>query len=244
MPAGVPIEAGHPGAVGGSACHLRAAIDSGAPRWLRANRPGACRHPRPGLIENAPRAFHWLWNRAYTLAIFGLISRCSDCGLLQMPAGFNGLLRARDGAESSKVTFVELFFDLVFVFAVTQLSHALLEHLTFSGAAQTTLLLMAVWWVWIYTSWATNWLDPEKIAVRLMMFALMLAGLVLSTSIPQAFETKATAFASAYVFMQVGRGLFTMGAVRPESPGNYRNFQRINAWLVLRCRILDCRRLY
>ena len=120
--------------------------------------------------------------------------------------------------KSSKVTFVELFFDLVFVFAVTQLSHALLEHLTFSGAVQTTLLLMAVWWVWIYTSWATNWLDPEKIAVRLMIFALMLAGLVLSTSIPHAFDTKATAFAGAYVFMQVGRGLFTMVAVRRGKP--------------------------
>src|SRR5215510_4295539 len=99
-----------------------------------------------------------------------------------------GLLRSRD--HRAHVTFVELFFDLVFVFAITQLSHSLLEHFTALGALQTTLLLMAVWWVWIYTSWVTNWLDPEKTPVRLMLFALMLAGLVLSTSIPQAFESK------------------------------------------------------
>jgi low temperature requirement protein LtrA len=71
-----------------------------------------------------------------------------------------GLLRARSGHAHSKVTFVELFFDLVFVFAITQLSHLLMEHFTPSGAAQTLLLMLAVWWVWIFTSWVTNWLDP------------------------------------------------------------------------------------
>lgn len=140
------------------------------------------------------------------------------------------LLRERHG--HSRVTFVELFFDLVFVFAVTQLSHSLLEHLTPLGAVQTALLLMAVWWVWIYTSWATNWLDPDRAAVRLMLFALMLAGIVLSTSIPKAFESKALAFAGAYVFMQVGRSLFMVAALRGHSPVNYRNFQRIVIWLL------------
>jgi low temperature requirement protein LtrA len=146
------------------------------------------------------------------------------------PAG-NSLLRVRGGHEASRVTFVELFFDLVFVFAVTQLSHSLLEHLTAGGLLQTTLLFLAVWWVWIYTSWVTNWLDPDKAPVRLMLFALMLAGLVLSTSIPEAFETKALPFAAAYVFMQVGRCLFTLWALKGHSPNNYRNFQRITSWL-------------
>jgi low temperature requirement protein LtrA len=148
------------------------------------------------------------------------------------PARAN-LLRVRGGHETSRVTYVELFFDLVFVFAVTQLSHALLEHLSLGGLLQTTLLFLAVWWVWIYTSWATNWLDPDKVPVRLMLFVLMLAGLVLSTSIPKAFETRGLAFAGAYVVMQVGRCLFTMWALRAHSPGNYRNFQRITCWLVL-----------
>jgi low temperature requirement protein LtrA len=59
------------------------------------------------------------------------------------------LLRAR--TEHARVTNVELFFDLVFVFAVTQLSHNLIEHFTALGLVQTTVLFMAVWWVWIYT---------------------------------------------------------------------------------------------
>ncbi|KAB2917913.1 MAG: hypothetical protein F9K29_08755 [Hyphomicrobiaceae bacterium] len=147
--------------------------------------------------------------------------------------GISDLRRARHADEHVKVTFVELFFDLVFVFAVTQLSHALLQHFSPMGIVQTVLLLMAVWWVWIYTSWVTNWLDPDRTAVRLMLFALMLAGLVLSTSIPKAFESKGLAFAGAYVFMQVGRCLFTLWSLRRHSPGNYRNFQRITSWLAL-----------
>ena len=94
------------------------------------------------------------------------------------------LLRKRKDGGEARVGSVELFFDLVFVFAVTQLSHFLLHHLTPLGGVQTCLLLMAVWWVWIYTSWVTNWLDPDKTQVRVMLFLLMLAGLVLSTSLP------------------------------------------------------------
>ncbi len=141
------------------------------------------------------------------------------------------VLRPRRGHEDSRVTFVELFFDLVFVFAVTQLSHLLLAHLTLLGVIQTTLLLMAVWWVWIFTSWVTNWLDPDQVPVRLMLFVLMLAGLVLSTSLPQAFEAQGLTFAAAYVFMQVGRSLFMLWALGRHPPGNRRNFQRITAWL-------------
>jgi len=143
------------------------------------------------------------------------------------------LLRTRRRDERSRVTFVELFFDLVFVFAVTQLSHSLLEHLTPMGLLQTTLLITAVWCAWIYTSWVTNWVDPDSAPVRLMLFALMLAGLVLSTSIPKAFETKGLAFAGAFAFMQVGRSVFMLWALKGHSPANYRNFQRITCWLAL-----------
>jgi low temperature requirement protein LtrA len=101
-----------------------------------------------------------------------------------MPFGAStNFLRIQHGHEHSRVTFVELFFDLVFVFAVTQLSHTLLEHLTILGLAQTLILFLAVWWAWIDTAWTTNWLDPQRTPVRVMLFALMLAGLILSTSI-------------------------------------------------------------
>jgi low temperature requirement protein LtrA len=140
------------------------------------------------------------------------------------------LLRPRGGHDHARVTYVELFFDLVFVFAVTQLSHGLLAHLTLSGALETGLLMMAVWWVWIYTSWITNWLDPEQRAVRLMLFVLMAAGLVMSASIPQAFGPRGLAFAAAYVFMQVGRSLFMLWALKHHDRGNFRNFLRITVW--------------
>ncbi|MCB8829894.1 low temperature requirement protein A, partial [Escherichia coli] len=68
--------------------------------------------------------------------------------------------RIRGGSDSAKVDFVELFFDLVFVFAVTQISHFLLHDLSLKGLGESALLLAAVWWVWVYTAWVTNWLDP------------------------------------------------------------------------------------
>ena len=139
-------------------------------------------------------------------------------------------LRVRHGHEHSRVTFVELFFDLVFVFAVTQLSHGLLHHLTPLGALQTGMLMLAVWWAWIDTAWITNWLDPQRPAVRLLLFALMLAGLVLSSSIPKAFEDRALPFALAYLLMQTGRNLFMLWALKNHDPGNYRNFLRITLW--------------
>src|SRR5918992_1031296 len=76
-------------------------------------------------------------------------------------AGGSGLLR-RPGEEAHRVTFFELFFDLVYVFAITQLSSGLLDDLTLAGAWHTVVLLLAVWWAWVYTAWATNWLDPEQ----------------------------------------------------------------------------------
>jgi len=141
------------------------------------------------------------------------------------------LLRSRD--SHARVTNVELFFDLVFVFAVTQLSHTLLEHLNVAGALQTLFLLLAVWWVWMYTCWFTNWIDPDRPSVRMMMFALMLAGLALSASIPHAFEEQGLVFASAYAFMQVSRTLFLLRALHGRDHANFRNFQRILCWLLV-----------
>ncbi|WP_368904515.1 low temperature requirement protein A [Taklimakanibacter lacteus] len=140
------------------------------------------------------------------------------------------LLRARKGHEHARVTFVELFFDLVFVFAITQLSHALLAHFTPMGAVETLLLMMAVWWVWIYTSWVTNWLDPERLPVRLMLFAIMLLGLIMSSAIPKAFAELGLVFALMHVAMQVGRTLFTLWGIRGHASLTL-NFLRILAWL-------------
>jgi low temperature requirement protein LtrA len=141
------------------------------------------------------------------------------------------LIRSRHGTDAAKVGFVELFFDLVFVFAVTQVSHFFLANLNIAGALQALILLLAVWWVWVFTSWVTNWLDPETTPVRIMLFLLMLAGLIVSASIPMAFAERGAWFAGAYVAMQVGRSLFTLFVLRGIDRANYRNFQRITAWL-------------
>jgi len=139
----------------------------------------------------------------------------------------DGLLRSR-GAHA-RVTFVELFFDLVFVFAVTQLSHSLVAHLTLGGALQTLFLLLAVWWVWMYTCWFTNWVDPDRPVVRMLLFTLMLAGLLMSAAIPNAFGHEGLLFAVAYAFIQVTRSVFMCFATRGRDPVNHRNYLRITS---------------
>jgi low temperature requirement protein LtrA len=133
--------------------------------------------------------------------------------------------------QHSRVTYAELFFDLVFVYAVTQISHFLLGRLTLLGAIETTLLFLAVWWVWVYTTWVTNSLNPEKSPVRILLFLLMLGGLVLSMSIPGAFEARGLWFALAYAAMQVGRTLFWLLATPRARIGVRLNAIRILVWL-------------
>lgn len=103
---------------------------------------------------------------------------------------------------------LELFFDLVFVFAMTQVSHLLLEHLSWLGALQSLIVLLVVWWAWQYTTWATNEFDPDAIPIRLLLIVIMMASLLMSVAIPEAFGDKGLLFAGAYVFIQVGRHAF------------------------------------
>jgi low temperature requirement protein LtrA len=138
------------------------------------------------------------------------------------------LLRAR-GQRGQDVTSTELFFDLVYVFAITQLAHLLLGQLSLRGAAQSTLLLLAVWWAWVDTAWITNWFHPDHRAVRALLLATMLASLVMSVALPEAFGSRGLIFAAAYVTIQVGRSLFAV-AVLGSQPGLRRNFQRILTW--------------
>jgi len=156
----------------------------------------------------------------------------SDTPKPTSPASASGLLRERVAGSHGKVTNIELFFDLVFVYGVTQLSHTLLHDLSLIGAAHVLLLFLAVWWVWIFTGWVTNWLDPDRIAVRAMMLALTFAGLLLSMSLPQAFGERGLLFAGAYVAMQVGRSLFMVWALHRGGSASQRiNFVRILLWL-------------
>lgn len=150
---------------------------------------------------------------------------------MMIPASRFNLLRARDSHHGHRVSFSELFFDLVFVFGITQLSHKLLDDFTWQGAAEATLLFMAIWWVWVFTTWVLNWLDPRRPQVRLMLYTLMFAGMLLTTSLTGAFEDRALLFAGAYVAMQVGRTVFACWALRRHHTGNYLNFLRMLVWL-------------
>jgi low temperature requirement protein LtrA len=141
------------------------------------------------------------------------------------------VLRHGDGHDSSRVGYIELFFDLVFVFAVTQLSHDLIAHPDLTTLVHTLILGWAVWWLWIDTTWVTNWLDPDKVPVRTMLLVLMGLGLLMSSAIPEAFEGKALLFAVPYVVIQVGRTLFTTWAMGRHWPENAVNFIRITVWL-------------
>lgn len=138
----------------------------------------------------------------------------------------------RERAGPQRVTNVELFFDLVYVFAVTQLSHFLLAGPGATGAVRTALeaalLLIMVWLLWAYTTWVTNWLDPDRIAVRLLLLALAVISLVMSAAIPTAFSRSGLLVGVAYLMMQVGRSTFTVLAIGGQ--GLRRNFQRILAW--------------
>ncbi len=139
------------------------------------------------------------------------------------------LLRDRS-AGVQRVTNIELFFDLVYVFAVTQLSHYLLGHATVRGALQAGLLLAMVWLVWSYTTWVTNWLDPDLMAVRLLLVVLMLVSLAMSTALPRAFSDLGLWVGVAYALQQVGRSVFMVIALRGHPL--QANFQRILAWCV------------
>jgi low temperature requirement protein LtrA len=141
--------------------------------------------------------------------------------------------RNRDAGEEQRATTLELFYDLVFVFAITQVSHLLLDDLSWLGAGEALLALLVVWWAWNYTTWVTNELDPDSTAVRVLLIWLMLLTLVLAIAIPDAFGERALLFAGSYVAIQLTRHVFltfvaaSKGTIERERAG------RILFWFVV-----------
>ena len=113
-------------------------------------------------------------------------------------------LRPRNG-DPQPTTAVELLFDLVYAFALTQVSHLLIRSLDLGGAGRAAFLLWVVWWAWVYTTWMVNWFDPGSGPVRLVVVLAALASLLMAAAIPTAFAGDSLLFAAAYVVMQVGR---------------------------------------
>ncbi|ANJ25977.1 low temperature requirement protein A [Agromyces aureus] len=142
------------------------------------------------------------------------------------------LLRPADSERADRVTYVELFFDLVFVFGLTQLGTYLYANQTPLGAFEGALAVTALWWAWISATWLTNWLDPMKLPVRGAVIALAFVALVLSVSIAEAFGDRAWAFAIAYVVLQLGRAIFIVLAAARHDAALARDFSCVLVWTV------------
>jgi low temperature requirement protein LtrA len=109
----------------------------------------------------------------------------------------------RAGERGPRVTSLELFFDLVFVSAFTQVTTFLSHDPTWSGTGHALLLLGALWWAWSGYAWLTNTLDPEEGAVRLAVFAAIGAMLIVSLAVPDAFGAAGVIFGVAYLVVRV-----------------------------------------
>src|ERR1700755_2796175 len=104
-----------------------------------------------------------------------------------------------DEAESEhRVTPLELFFDLVFVFAITQVTGMLSGDTTWHGVARALIVLAALWWAWAAYTWLTNEIDPDENAARLTIFGAMAAMLIAALAVPGAFAEDALTFGIAY----------------------------------------------
>ena len=126
-------------------------------------------------------------------------------------------LRAVRRADG-RVTALELFFDLVFVLAVTQCTTLMANHATWNGLLRGLLVLAVLWWPWTGYAWLTSVVDPEEGAVRLAMFAAMAAFLVAALAVPGAFGDDAFAFACAYGVVRAAHIWLFLIASRDE-PG-------------------------
>jgi low temperature requirement protein LtrA len=142
------------------------------------------------------------------------------------------LLRDRGEDRAAHVTNMELFFDLVYVFAFTQLSELLYEHPTWQGGAETAVIFVALWWAWSYTAWATGWIDPERPRVVALLAVLMVASLLMAAAVLESFGDRGETFAIAYVSMQLLRSAFMVRAFGlRETMG--RNYAQLLAWSVI-----------
>ncbi|MBF0851012.1 low temperature requirement protein A [Gluconobacter sp. R75690] len=147
--------------------------------------------------------------------------------IFQNRAGYSFLRQPESGQV--EVTTEELFFDLIYVFLVTQISHGLLHHLGGMGFLQTLVLWFAAWLGWQYTGWITNWFDPRSASLRCVLFASMALALLCGAAAPEAFGARGLNFALCYTVMQTGRSTFVVCRL-PRNHALLPNYQRILVW--------------
>src|ERR1700741_1406251 len=116
------------------------------------------------------------------------------------------------GAERV-VAPLELLFDVVYVFAISQLSHHLVEHVDLRTGLETGILALAVIHAWYMTAWGANWLDPNRVQVRLLLVGLTFESLLMSVGIADSFDGSGWLFVTGYLLIQVGRSTFLIVAL-------------------------------
>ncbi|MEV4656037.1 low temperature requirement protein A [Micromonospora sp. NPDC049301] len=122
------------------------------------------------------------------------------------------LLQRRE--DPRRASFLELFFDLAIIFALTRLSRTLLSDLTVHGGFRVLLLLAAIWWVWFVTAWSADWFDPRTSLIVVLLLWVMFGGLLMAAAVPTAFDAHAMVFALAYVSIHLGRAFLLIPALR------------------------------
>jgi len=130
-----------------------------------------------------------------------------------------------------KVAPIELFFDLIFVFAFIQLSHYLAEHLSWRGAIETGVMLIAVLTVWSYTSWAATMIPVHRTSSSLMVLAVTVLGLLMNASISKAFAAASWSFVIPLLVIQIGRTAWTI--VNAPDRDYREHFIRVFVWLLV-----------
>ncbi|WBB76261.1 low temperature requirement protein A [Micromonospora sp. WMMD1128] len=138
----------------------------------------------------------------------------------------------RDPEASRRVTLLELFFDLVYVVALALISRYLVGAVGWERAAQSLIMLMAIWWIWAITTLVTDLYDPQRAEIKLLVVAAMFGALLMTTAIPEAFGARGLIFAGTYVAIHLGRGLFLMPAVHRE-PQTRRRAIRVFVWFAV-----------
>jgi low temperature requirement protein LtrA len=128
---------------------------------------------------------------------------------------------SRAGNGERVVDPLELFFDLVYVFAIGELSHHLARHVDLRTGAETIVLALAVYYAWYMVAWGANWLEPDRLPVRLLLVGLSFASLLMSVAIGDAFTDRGTLFVAGYLLLQVGRTGFLIVALRGTPLGGH-----------------------
>lgn len=134
--------------------------------------------------------------------------------------------------EERKTSYLELFFDLVFVFAITQVTSLILEDTSAAGFARAALVLGLVWWAWSAYAWMTNAIDVDNFVTRLIVLAAMAAAFFMALAVPDAYQDEGVWFAVAYFTVRIlNTTLFSWG-VRHD-PGQLRATFRLAPWFLV-----------